>query len=154
MQRDHTPEEGRRHSHPSPTGAFAGHFPRCIRRAHRQCHAGHRACLAHSPRCTLGVPYTSGGLSDAVMRLVMQKLSERISQSMVVANRLGANGMIGSDNIAKSGSRRGDALSWKPVAAPTTGPASWRRSGTMAGYPGRFSESKHLIATLAIDHAF
>ncbi|AGW93591.1 tripartite tricarboxylate transporter substrate binding protein [Cupriavidus sp. DF5525] len=48
------------------------------------------------------VPYTPGGVSDAVTRLVMQKLSERLGQPVVVENRPGANGMIGSDNVAKS----------------------------------------------------
>ncbi|KWR78308.1 MULTISPECIES: tripartite tricarboxylate transporter substrate binding protein [Cupriavidus] len=48
------------------------------------------------------VPYPPGGVSDAVTRLVMQKLAERIGQPVVVENRPGANGMIGSDNVAKS----------------------------------------------------
>ncbi|WP_029048278.1 tripartite tricarboxylate transporter substrate binding protein [Cupriavidus sp. amp6] len=48
------------------------------------------------------VPYTPGGVSDAVTRLVMQKLSERIGQPVVVENRAGANGMIGSENVAKA----------------------------------------------------
>ncbi|CAG9185960.1 tripartite tricarboxylate transporter substrate-binding protein [Cupriavidus pinatubonensis] len=48
------------------------------------------------------VPYTPGGVSDAVTRLVMQKVAERIGQPVVVENRPGANGMIGSDNVAKS----------------------------------------------------
>ncbi|MFJ4294316.1 Bug family tripartite tricarboxylate transporter substrate binding protein [Cupriavidus sp. NPDC089707] len=48
------------------------------------------------------VPYTPGGVSDAVTRLVMQKLSERIGQPVVVENRAGANGMIGSENVARS----------------------------------------------------
>ncbi|NUA26952.1 tripartite tricarboxylate transporter substrate binding protein [Cupriavidus basilensis] len=48
------------------------------------------------------VPYTPGGVSDAVTRLVMQKLAERLGQPVVVENRPGANGMIGSDNVAKS----------------------------------------------------
>lgn len=48
------------------------------------------------------VPYTPGGVSDAVTRLVMHKLSERIGQPVVVENRPGANSMLGSDNVAKS----------------------------------------------------
>jgi len=48
------------------------------------------------------VPYTPGGVSDTVTRLVMQKLGERLGQPVVVENRSGANGMIGSDNVAKS----------------------------------------------------
>lgn len=48
------------------------------------------------------VPYTPGGVSDTVTRLVMQKLAQRLGQPVVVENRPGANGMIGSDNVAKS----------------------------------------------------
>ncbi|QQX83512.1 tripartite tricarboxylate transporter substrate binding protein [Cupriavidus necator] len=48
------------------------------------------------------VPYTPGGVSDAVTRLVMQKLAQRIGQPVVVENRPGANGMIGSENVARS----------------------------------------------------
>lgn len=48
------------------------------------------------------VPYTPGGVSDAVTRLVMQKLSERLKTPIVVDNQAGANGQIGSAAVARA----------------------------------------------------
>lgn len=41
------------------------------------------------------VPYTAGGPSDTVTRTVMERLSKRIGQSIVVENRPGANSSLG-----------------------------------------------------------
>jgi tripartite-type tricarboxylate transporter receptor subunit TctC len=48
------------------------------------------------------VPYTPGGVSDAVTRLVIQKLSEHLKNPIVVDNQPGANGQIGSAAVARS----------------------------------------------------
>ena len=48
------------------------------------------------------VPYPAGGTVDAVARVVSQRLSEQMGQSFVVDNRAGANGVIGSDAVAKA----------------------------------------------------
>lgn len=48
------------------------------------------------------VPYTPGGTSDFVGRLVGQKLTETWKQTVVVENRGGANGNIGTDLVAKA----------------------------------------------------
>lgn len=48
------------------------------------------------------VPFGAGGQSDVVARVVTQKLSERWGQSVVVENRVGANGNIGTDAAAKA----------------------------------------------------
>ncbi|ADP18456.1 extra-cytoplasmic solute receptor family protein 140 [Achromobacter xylosoxidans A8] len=48
------------------------------------------------------VPYTAGGVSDAVARLVTRKLSDEIGQPIVVENLGGANGQIGSAAVARS----------------------------------------------------
>jgi len=48
------------------------------------------------------VPYSPGGTTDLVARLVAQKLSERFGQPVVVDNKPGANGMIGADAVAKA----------------------------------------------------
>ena len=48
------------------------------------------------------VPYSPGGTTDLLARLVGQKLSERFGQPVIVDNKPGANGMIGSDFVAKS----------------------------------------------------
>jgi tripartite-type tricarboxylate transporter receptor subunit TctC len=48
------------------------------------------------------VPQTPGGASDALARIVGQKLSEKWGQSVVVENRPGAGGNIGMDAVAKA----------------------------------------------------
>ncbi len=48
------------------------------------------------------VPYSPGGTTDLVARLVGQKLSERLGQPVIVDNKPGANGMIGAEAVAKS----------------------------------------------------
>jgi tripartite-type tricarboxylate transporter receptor subunit TctC len=50
----------------------------------------------------LVVPQTPGGASDALARIVGQKLSERWGQPVVVENRAGAGGNLGTDFVAKS----------------------------------------------------
>jgi len=51
---------------------------------------------------TLIVPYSAGGGTDIVGRLLAQKLGDRWGQSVLVDNRTGANGVIGSAHVAKS----------------------------------------------------
>jgi len=63
---------------------------------------GHAAAKWPDKPVTLIVPYAPGGGTDIVSRLVAQKLSERWGQSVVVENRPGANGVIGTGHVAKS----------------------------------------------------
>lgn len=48
------------------------------------------------------VPQTPGGASDALARIMGQKLSEKWGQPVVIENRAGAGGNIGMDAVAKS----------------------------------------------------
>jgi len=48
------------------------------------------------------VPFPAGASSDVVSRLLMQKLSVRLGQQVVIENRPGASGSIGADLIAKA----------------------------------------------------
>lgn len=48
------------------------------------------------------VPYAPGGASDVLARLLGSKLQETWKQPVVVENRTGAGGNIGTDNVAKS----------------------------------------------------
>ena len=48
------------------------------------------------------VPIAPGGSTDYLGRLVAQKLGERISQPVIVDNRPGAGGNIGTDLVAKA----------------------------------------------------
>lgn len=48
------------------------------------------------------VPYSAGGSSDFVGRLMAQKLGEGLGQQLIVDNRPGAGAVIGTDLVAKS----------------------------------------------------
>ena len=48
------------------------------------------------------VPYAAGGLPDTMARLVGQKLGESLGQQMVVENRGGAGGIVGTTEVAKA----------------------------------------------------
>jgi tripartite-type tricarboxylate transporter receptor subunit TctC len=48
------------------------------------------------------VPYTPGGYTDLMARLVGQKISEALGQPIVFENKPGANAIIGTDVVAKA----------------------------------------------------
>ena len=45
------------------------------------------------------VPYAAGGIPDSVARIVAQKLTARMGQSVVVDNKPGGNGMVAYQNL-------------------------------------------------------
>ncbi len=51
---------------------------------------------------TIVVAYPAGGDTDAMARLYAEKLSQRLGQPVIVDNRPGASGIIGSVHVAKS----------------------------------------------------
>ena len=51
---------------------------------------------------TVVSPYAAGGGADLVARLMAQKLGERLKQSFLVENRLGAGGVIAANSVAKA----------------------------------------------------
>lgn len=50
----------------------------------------------------LVVPFTAGGSTDTVARIMAEKLTPRLGQAFVVENKAGAGGAIGSAYVAKS----------------------------------------------------
>ncbi len=65
--------------------------------------AGARAQAPFPPSTVrIIVPYTPGGASDIAARLLAEKLTPVWKQSVVVENRTGANGIVGSDAVAKA----------------------------------------------------
>jgi tripartite-type tricarboxylate transporter receptor subunit TctC len=48
------------------------------------------------------VPYAAGGLPDTMARLVGQKMGESLGQQMVIENRGGAGGIVGTTEVAKA----------------------------------------------------
>ena len=71
--------------------AVAGIFPAL---AHAQAYPGKTIRMI--------VPFPAGGATDIVARLVAQKLGETLGQQVIVDNRGGAAGTIGSDLAAKA----------------------------------------------------
>jgi tripartite-type tricarboxylate transporter receptor subunit TctC len=51
---------------------------------------------------TLVVPFAAGGSTDVVARLVGQKMSEILGQSVVIENRAGAGGNTGAQGVARA----------------------------------------------------
>jgi tripartite-type tricarboxylate transporter receptor subunit TctC len=50
----------------------------------------------------LVVPFPPGGGADSTARTLAQKMGERLGQPMVIDNRPGANGLVGTDAVAKA----------------------------------------------------
>lgn len=48
------------------------------------------------------VPFSPGGATDVIARVIGQKLSEQIGQPVVIENKAGANGNIAAEIVAKS----------------------------------------------------
>ncbi len=48
------------------------------------------------------VPYTPGGITDTVTRIITQKIQAAIGQTIVVENKPGGNSIVGAQNIATS----------------------------------------------------
>lgn len=87
----------------------------------------------------LVLPYAAGGPTDAVARAIAQKMATELGQPVVVDNKVGASGDIGTDFVAKapadgytvlyhsSGIALSPALKKKPVFDPLKdfAPVSW-----------------------------
>jgi tripartite-type tricarboxylate transporter receptor subunit TctC len=71
------------------------------------------------------VPYPAGGGTDLVARLIMPRLSERWKQTLIIDNKGGASGILGSEIVAKSPSDGYTLLVM--TAAHTINPFTTRR---------------------------
>lgn len=71
------------------------------------------------------VPFPPGGTTDVVARLVAQRLSVTLGQSVVIENRAGAGGTLGSDLVAKS-PPDGQAFVVSNIASHGVGPSVYR----------------------------
>jgi tripartite-type tricarboxylate transporter receptor subunit TctC len=68
------------------------------------------------------VPYAAGGNSDSMARLAAQRLTDAFGQAFVVENRIGANGAIAADAVARA-APDGYTLLWGVQPAMTVAPA-------------------------------
>ncbi len=60
------------------------------------------------------IPYTPGGLTDSVTRIVIQKVQENTGWTIVMENKPGANSLLGAEVVAKSA---GDGYTFLSVLA-------------------------------------
>ena len=80
----------------------------------------------------LVVPFTAGGSTDTVARIVAEKLTPRLGQPVIVENKAGAGGSLGSDLVAKSPP---DGLTSTTTAGPGHADASARAEVVTPGAP-------------------
>lgn len=66
------------------------------------------------------VPYPAGGVTDAVARMLAERLSPLLGQPVLVDNRAGAGGTIGMDSVAKS--EDGHTLAFAAISPLTLNP--------------------------------
>ena len=64
--------------------------------------AVHAADAYPSKPIKMIVAFNAGGATDIIARIVSQKLSDSLGQSVVVDNRPGATGIVGTEMVAKS----------------------------------------------------
>lgn len=76
----------------------------------------------------LVVSYAAGNIADALARMVAQKLSEQLKQSVVVENRPGQGGSLGAQLVAKS-PPDGYTLLFSAMAAIAINPHVYQRVG-------------------------
>ncbi|CAN5456920.1 tripartite tricarboxylate transporter substrate binding protein [soil metagenome] len=62
----------------------------------------HAQAIWPSRPIRLIVPYAPGGSSDIIARAISQPLSEALGQSVIVDNKVGANGNLGAEFVARS----------------------------------------------------
>ena len=74
------------------------------------------------------VPFPPGGSTDIVARIVAQKLGERIGQPLVVENRGGAGGTIGTEAVAKA-TPDGYILGFASTSTHAVAPAVYTKLG-------------------------
>lgn len=95
---------------------------------------------------TLVVPFSPGGGSDAGGRLLAQKLTEKWGQTVIVDNRAGAAGMVGSEHVAKS-APDGYTLLLGNIGTQSINPSLYRK---MSYDPARAFAPISLVAELPL----
>lgn len=129
-------DTGRAAPHADPSGRVPARTGSPSRRAHL---AGAAAAIAvaalpaaaraqawPSRPVRLMVPYPPGGAVDIVTRMLAEKLAPALGQPVVVENKAGAAGLIGSDEVRRA-APDGHALLMGTVSSHAIAPAVYRK---------------------------
>src|SRR3954471_23947515 len=74
---------------------------------------------------TIVVPYAPGGGHDAMARLLAERLTSRLGQTVIVENKAGANGMIGAEFVARA-TPDGYTVLFAPPAEIVIAPSAYK----------------------------
>jgi len=96
------------------------------------------------------VPFTPAGVTDATSRLASRKLSQQLGQSVIIENRPGAGGTLGTEYAARA-APDGYTILYGTNAALSGAPAMYRRLGyhpvrSFTPIQGWFESSNVLVA--------
>lgn len=99
------------------------------------------------------VPFTPAGVTDSTSRLAARKLGEQLGQAVVIENRPGAGGTLGTEYAARAAAD-GYTVLYGTNAALAGAPALYRRLGyhplrSFTPVQGLFESSNVLVANLA-----
>ena len=56
------------------------------------------------------VPFTPGGVTDNIGRVIGERMGRELGQQLILDNRAGANGRIGTDAVAKAAPDQGNRV--------------------------------------------
>jgi tripartite-type tricarboxylate transporter receptor subunit TctC len=99
------------------------------------------------------VPFTAAGVTDSTSRLASRKLGQRLGQTVVIENRPGAGGTLGTEYAARA-APDGYTILYGTNAAMSGAPALYRRLGydpvrSFTPIQGLFESSNVLVANPA-----
>src|SRR5437868_4024434 len=66
------------------------------------CAPSHAQTIPDNKHMRIIVPYSAGGTSDILARKLAQKLGEKMGRQVIVENKAGAGGTIGTDYVARN----------------------------------------------------
>lgn len=99
---DPTPAPVRRGRHPARLAVISLMAAAAFAIAAAPANAAEDAASYPSRPITFVVPSPAGGTSDVIARLVARRLGEKLGQSVIVENRAGANGYIGTMAVLRA----------------------------------------------------